>query len=70
MRYILQVCTGAWGEPNYTAEDIIERIDAISSRIPVSRVIIGWSTDAALYREVGSFLHARDIKMMLWLPCF
>ena len=70
MRYILQVCTGAWGEPNYTAEDIIERVGVISSRIPVDRVIIGWSTDAALYREVGSFLHARDIQMMLWLPCF
>ena len=70
MRYILQVCTGAWGEPNYTAEDIIERVGVISSRIPVDRVIIGWSTDAALYRKVGSFLHARNIQMMLWLPCF
>lgn len=70
MRHILQICTGAWEKPNYTAESIIERIRAISSKISVNRVIIGWSTDAALYRKVGSFLHAQSIQMMLWLPCF
>lgn len=70
MRHILQICTGSWGEPNYTAKSIIERIRSISSKISVNRVIIGWSTDAELYREVGSFLHAQNIQMMLWLPCF
>lgn len=70
MRYILQICTGAWGAANYAAQDIIERIDAICAKIPVGRVIIGWSTDAALYREVGAFLRGRGIRMLLWLPCF
>lgn len=41
MGYILQICTGAWGASNYATGDIIERIGAISSRIPVDRVIIG-----------------------------
>jgi len=69
MNYILQICTGAWDAPNYTAQTIIERIRVISSKIPVDRVIIGWSTDAGLYKEVGSFLHKQGIRMMLWLPC-
>ncbi len=70
MNYILQICTGAWGASNYTAEEIIARIAAINARIPVDRVIIGWSTDASLYREVGSFLREQGIAMLLWLPCF
>ncbi len=69
MRYILQVCTGAWVASNYSAGETIERIEGISSRIDVVKVIIGWCTDATLYREVGAFLHDRDIQMLLWLPC-
>lgn len=70
MRHILQICTGAWNASNYTAEGIIERVRTISSRILVDRVIIGWSTDKALYQEVGSFLRGQGIQMILWLPCF
>ena len=70
MRHILQICTGAWDESNYTAEAIIERIQAISAKISVDKVIIGWSIDKSLYREVGNFLHGRGIQMLLWLPCF
>lgn len=69
MGYILQICTGAWGASNYATEDIIERIGLISSRIPVDRVIIGWSIDEQLYQQVGSFLRSRGIQMILWLPC-
>lgn len=70
MRYILQICTGAWNTPNYTAKDIVARIECISSKISVDRVIIGWNTDASLYQEVGTFLHEQGIRMILWLPCF
>ena len=70
MRHILQICTGAWDVPNYTAQDIIARIEAIAAKIDVGGVIIGWNTDASLYREVGAFLHGRGIRMLLWLPCF
>ena len=70
MRYVLQICTGAWDTSNYATQDIIERIRAISTRVPTDKVIIGWSTDASLYQEVGSFLHSQGIQMILWLPCF
>ncbi len=70
MRYILQICTGAWNTPNYTTEAIIERIRAITSRITMDKVIIGWNIDKSLYREIGAFLHGQGVQMILWLPCF
>ncbi len=69
--YIVQVSLGGWNSPDYTAEQIIGRIDTVSSLIPVEKVIIGWSLDKEkIYREVGAHLHAKGIKMLLWLPVF
>ena len=68
--YIVQVSLGGWHAPEYTAGQIIGRLDTVSRRIPVRKVIIGWSLDQDLYRQVGDYLHARDIQMFLWLPVF
>ena len=38
--------------------------------IPVEKVIIGWSLDQDIYRQVGEYLHANGIRMLLWLPVF
>lgn len=68
--YVVQVSLGGWNSPQYSAEQIIGRLDTVSRRIPVGKVIIGWSTDTQIYREVGEWLHARGIEMLLWLPVF
>ena len=68
--YIVQVSLGGWNSPDYTAAQIISRIDSVSALIPVRKVIIGWSLDKEIYQEVGEHLHAKDIKMLLWLPVF
>ena len=68
--YIVQVSLGGWHSPDYTAAQIIGRIDTVSRLIPVEKVIIGWSLDKEIYREVGDSLHARGIRMLLWLPVF
>lgn len=68
--YIVQVSLGSWHSPDYTAEQIIGRIDTVSSLIPVTKVIIGWSLDKDIYKEVGSYLHSKDIRMLLWMPVF
>ena len=68
--YIVQVSLGGWHSPDYTAEQIIGRIDTVSRLIQVEKVIIGWSLDKEIYRQVGAFLHGRDIEMLLWLPVF
>lgn len=68
--YIIQVSLGSWDSPDYSADQIISRIDTVSSLIPVEKVIIGWSLDKEIYRKVGTYLHSNDIKMLLWLPVF
>lgn len=68
--YIVQVSLGGWHLPEYTAEQIIGRIDTVSSIIPVKKVIIGWSLDKEIYKKVGEYLHSKDIKMLFWLPVF
>ena len=68
--YIVQVSLGGWQSPDYTAEQIIGRIDTVSQLIPVRKVIIGWSLDKDIYRQVSEYLHQKDIRMLLWLPVF
>ena len=46
-----QVSLGGWNSPDYTAQQIIGRLDTVSRLIPVKNVIIGWSTDPEIYRE-------------------
>ncbi|MBR4413157.1 MAG: hypothetical protein IKS60_06050, partial [Lachnospiraceae bacterium] len=59
--YIVQVSLGGWNSPDYTAQQIIGRLDTVSRLIPVKDVIIGWSTDKEIYRQVGEYLHGKGI---------
>ena len=68
--YIVQVSLGGWDSPDYSAEQIIGRIDTVSQQIHVEKVIIGWSQDKEIYRQVAEYLHAKNIRMLLWLPVF
>ena len=68
--YIVQVSLGSWNAPQYSAEQIVSRIDSVAEMIPVRKVIIGWSLDKEIYRQVGAALHAKGIDMLLWLPVF
>ncbi len=68
--YIVQVSLGGWHSPDYSADQIVARIDSVSRMIPVQKVIIGWSIDEDIYQVVGAFLHNKGIQMLLWLPVF
>ena len=70
MQYTLQVFTGSWRAAHEPPEKIARRIEEISNRIPVDRVIIGWGTDSSIYSVMGSWLHKAGIRMLLWLPVF
>lgn len=69
-KYIIQVSLGGWDKADYTADEIIGRLDSVSRIIPLKDVIIGWTADADIYREVGSYLHGKGIGMLLWMPVF
>jgi len=68
--FIVQISLGDWHSPDYTAEQIISRLDTVSKLIPIEKVIIGWSDNKDIYRQVGEYLHGRNVKMLLWLPVF
>lgn len=68
--YIVQVSLGSWHSPDYTAQEIIGRIDSVGKLIPIEKVIIGWAIDKDIYRQLASYLHAHDISMLLWMPVF
>ena len=68
--YIVQVSLGGWHAPEYSAGQIIGRIDTVAALIPVEKVIIGWSVEPELYKIVGEHLHSKGIQMLLWLPVF
>ena len=68
--YIVQVSLGGWHNPNYTAEEIITRLEEVTEQINVSKVIIGWSIEPEIYQKVGEYLHSKNIAMLLWLPVF
>ena len=68
--YVVQVSLGGWHHADYTADQIIDRIDAVAAKIPVRKVIIGWTVDKDIYARVGEHLHAKNISMFLWLPVF
>ena len=65
--YIVQVSLGGWNSPDYSAQEIIGRLDTVIRIIPVKKVIIGWSLDKDIYSQVGEYLHGRNIRMLLWL---
>ncbi len=70
MRYVVQVFTGNYDAPSYTAGEIVEKLEFVTSQIDVEKVIIGWATDDHLYREIGAYLRRKGIRMLLWLPVF
>ena len=70
MEYIAQICTGGWTVQNYTAEEIIARLEQITQTISLKSVIIGWNTDRTVYETAGQWLRDHDIQMILWLPVF
>ena len=69
-QFAVQVSLGGWNQPNYQATEIIDRLKEVNAIIPLNKVIIGWSTDTRIYKEVGAYLHDNNIQMFLWLPVF
>lgn len=68
--YIVQVSLGPWQSADYSASQIIARLDTVASIIPMKNVIIGWTAQPEIYKEVGAYLHGKGIGMYLWLPVF
>ena len=61
-----QAFTGVAAGRSVTVEDILCKL----GDIPVQAVIVGWSEDTAMYRQLREALHRREAAMWLWFPVF
>ena len=66
----VQVRSGGFAGAPADPTDIIKRLDAVLSRLPVTRVIMGWSTDPEVYERAAHYLFENGVELYLWLPVF
>lgn len=66
----LQMFTSGYQEKPMPAESVIETLKRALEMITVDRIIIGWSTDRAVYEAVIDLAHRCGIEVFLWLPVF
>ena len=70
LKYILQIYTGSGDRPAHRPEEILRTIREAACRLPVSRVILGWCADPAVYDQALAFCRGAGIGTLLWLPVF
>lgn len=69
--FVVQASMGDFIEGQwYPVQDVINRLETVNDIIPLEMVFVGHSLDTTAYRQIGDFLHARGIKMILYLPIF
>lgn len=69
-KYIVQVSMGSFTQQDYSADEVIARLEEVTQMIPLEKVLIGWSLDETTYRQVGEYLHSKGIQMILYLPVY
>jgi len=70
MKYVVQICTGSQFKLVYNAKEVIERLDYLASKLPISKVVIGWNGDVNFNKQVSDFLRNKNIESYFWLPIF
>ena len=66
----VQIFSGGFLRETTTFEDVEKKLSSILPRLPVSKVIMGWSPDKALYEKTASLLVKKNIGFYLWFPVF
>ena len=67
---VLQIFSGSFTATPATFESIMEKVEPIVSRIKVTKVFMGMSTDKDLYSRLRDYLYRNDIEFYVWLPVF
>jgi len=67
---VLQIFSGSFTDRPATFESIMQKVEPIVSRIRVTKVFMGMSVDADLYRRLRDYLYKNDIEFYFWLPVF
>jgi len=69
MEVTIQIFSGGFRSKTVTYELVEQKLLCLSG-FPVSKVIMGWSTDKELYQRTAQFLEKRNIEFYLWFPVF
>ena len=67
---VLQIFSGDFTGKAATFDEILQKLEPIVSKIRISKVIMGMSTDKELYSKVRDYLIKNNIEFYLWLPVF
>ena len=66
----IQIFTGGFGAEAISFNRIREKLDNLYQHFPIDNIIIGWSNDKKIYREIGQYLKDKNTNMLLWYPVF
>jgi len=67
---VLQIFTGGFRGRSATFENVRRKLDYLTSRIKISKVIMGWSLNPELYKDTQKYLSQRGIEFYFWTPVF
>lgn len=70
MKYIIQINTGNLKNKLYETQTIIDKLEEITSKITISKAIIGWYPDKAQNKDIITYLKSKSIETYFWLPVF
>jgi hypothetical protein len=71
----IQIFSGSFLEEAVSAEtfsyeELERKLVSVLARLPVRKVIMGWSVDRKIYEKTAAFLAKRNIDFYLWFPVF
>lgn len=69
-KYIVQVSMGSFSQQDYSADEVIARLEEVTEMIPLEKVLIGWSLNKDAYVKIEKYLHSKGIQMILYLPIY
>ena len=70
MQVMIQIFSGNFLEKAVPYELVEKKLIFCLSRMPVNKVIMGWSPDKELYQRTAEFLAKRNVDFYLWFPVF
>ena len=66
----LQILCGGFLDKSVSFELIGQKLNSVLSKLPVSKVFMGWALDKDTYKKTADFLAKRNIGFYLWFPVF
>ena len=67
---VLQIFLGGFSGTVVPYEKVEQKLLSVLSRLPVSKVIMGWSPDKSVYQKTARLLEKKNIEFYLWFSVF